>query len=938
MSLAAGTKLGPYEVVGGIGAGGMGEVYRARDTKLGREVALKVLPEAFASDAERMARFEREAKVLASLNHPNIASIYGFEESGNVRALVMELVEGQTLAERIVGGVGAGLKPAPTDARGVSASEAGAKSTRAGSRQVGTGAPVTLGVIPIEEALPIARQICEGLEYAHDRGIVHRDLKPANVKVTPDGMVKILDFGLAKALEGEAVAGDPSRSPTLSRLATQAGIVLGTAAYMSPEQAKGKSVDRRTDIWAFGCVLYEMLTGKHAFDGETVTDVLAAVVRAEPDWSLLPANTPRTLRKLLERCLQKDAKQRLQAIGEARIAIEELLAGKAEPEPSVAPATPSEVPAAGRRRDGILWGVAGLLAGVAIAAAIWFSMRKPEMPPAPVDLSVEMPATHTLLNDGTSIAISPDGRQIAFVAGGAGGPEQIWVRQLDDFAARPVPDTEGGKSPLFSPDGQWLGFFVGGKLEKISLAGGVPQVLCTGASGVGSGTWAPDWTIYFSGGYGGLMSVSGYGGECRRVISPTESTGAVGFSQPWMLPGGQSLLVAVATGFGGQQSSVAVLSLKTLKLKTLLQDATNPAYVAPGYLIFGRAGALWAVPFDLGKLELTGPSTPLVNGIADNNGGTFVQFAVSESGMLVYAPGSEARPEREIVETDRSGNSQAVTPSPRAYEDLSLSPDGNHLAITIEGPLWNIWTYDLVKKTLARLTFENDNRDPFWTADGKNIAYTSLRNGRWGIYEKPADGSGQEHELFQSAVWSFVSSFSPDDSSMAMVQDNPVTGPDIFLLPLHAAGKPRVFLQTKATEWFAQYSPDGRWIAYESDESGKSEIYVQSSGATGGKWQISSGGGVRPVWSRNDPEIFYRNGNKLMAVPVRTSPSFSAGTPQALFQADYFNSGHDFDATPDGKRFFFIKSLTEASAPTELRVVLHWAHELAERMRPRQTQ
>jgi len=796
---------------------------------------------------------------------------------------------------------------------------------------------VPLGGVPIEEALPIARQICEGLEYAHDRGIVHRDLKPANVKITPDGVVKILDFGLAKALEGEVATGDPSRSPTMSRLATQAGIILGTAAYMSPEQAKGRSVDRRADIWAFGCVLYEMLTGTHAFDGETVTDVLAAVVRAEPDWSLLPENTPRAMRKLLERCLKKDAKQRLQAIGEARIAIEEMLGGEAEPEASVAPATQAVAASAGRRREGILWGVAGLLVGVTIAAAIWFSMRKPEMPPAPVDLSVEMPAAHTLVNDGTSIAISPDSRRIAFVAGGTGGPEQIWMRQLGDFAAKQVPGTEGGKSPFFSPDGQWLGFFVSGKLEKISLAGGVPQVLCSGASGVGSGTWASDWTVYFSGGYGGLMSVSGYGGECRRVISPSEGNGAVGFGQPWMLPGGQSLLVTVVNGFGGQESSVAVLSLKTLKLKTLLQDATNPAYLAPGYLVFGRAGALWAVRFDLQKLALAGPSAPLVNGIADNNGGTSNQFALSESGMLVYAPGSEARPEREIVEVDRSGNAQVVTTSPRAYEDLSFSPDGKQLAITVEGPLWNIWTYDLVKKTLARLTFENDNRDPFWTADGKNIAYTSLRNGRWGIYEKPADGSGQEHEIFQSAVWSFVSSFSPDDSSMAMVQDDPATGPDIFLLPLDAAGKPRVFLQTKATEWFAQYSPDGRWISYQSDESGKSEIYVQSSGATGGKWQISSGGGVRPVWPRDDLEIFYRNGNKLMAVPVRTSPTFSAGTPQTLFQADYFNSGHDFDATPDGKHFFFIKSLTEASAPTELRVVLNWARDLAGRMRPRQT-
>jgi Tol biopolymer transport system component len=683
-------------------------------------------------------------------------------------------------------------------------------------------------------------------------------------------------------------------------------------------------------------VLYEMLTGKHAFDGETVTDVLAAVVRAEPDWSMLPENTPRAMRKLLERCMKKDAKERLQAIGEARIAIEETLSGEAEP--SVTLATQAGSAPAGRRRDAFLWGLAGSLVGGAIVAGIWLGTRKPMPVAAPVGLSMEMPATHSLLNDGTSIAISPEDRQIAFVAASAGGLSQIWVRQLDDFTAKPVPGTEGGESPFFSPDGQWLGFFAGGKLEKISLAGGVPQVLCSGAPGNGSATWAADWTIYFSGGYGGLMSVSGYGGECRRVISPNESNGSVGFSQPWMLPDGQSLLVTVETGFGGQQSSIALLSLKTLKLKTLLQGATNPTYVAPGYLVFGRAGALWAVPFDFQKLALTGPSAPVVNGIADNNGGTFEQYAVSESGMLVYAAGSEARPEREIVETDRNGNAQVVTTSPRAYEDLSLSPDGKHLAVTVEDALWNIWTYDLVGKTLARLTFESDNRDPIWSADGKSIGYTSLRNGRWGIYEKPADGSGQEQQVFRSPDWTFVSSFSPDDRTMALIQDDPVTGPDIWLLPLEQAGKPRVFLRTQSSEWFAQYSPDGRWLAYESNESGRSEIYIQSSGATGGKWQISSGGGVRPVWPRNDPEIFYRNGNKLMAVPVKTSPSFSAGTPQTLFQADYFSSGHDFDATPDGKHFFFIKSLTEASAPTELRVVLNWAQDLAGRMRPRQTQ
>ena len=897
MTRNAGTKLGPYEILAPLGAGGMGEVYRARDSRLGRDVAIKVLPETFAADAERMARFHREAQLLASLNHPHIASIYGFEDSGGVHALVMEVVEGPTLADRI-----------------------------------------QQGAIPLEETLLIAKQICEALEYAHDRGIVHRDLKPANIKLANDDAVKILDFGLAKALTGEVTSTDISSSPTISRMATQAGIILGTAAYMSPEQAKGKSVDRRTDIWLFGCVLYEMLTGKMAFSGETVTDTLAAVIKSEPDWSQIPATTPPAIRNLLVRCLKKDSRQRLQSIGDARIALEETLSGAPQDVSSLTALSTSQIPAPSWRRSAFLWGAAGLLLGCAIAAAAWLALREPPTPSASVHLSIEMPVAHSLVNDGMSIAISPDSREIAFVVASAGGSSQIWLRQLNDFTAKPIPGTEGGETPFFSPDGQWLGFFASNKVEKIPVDGGVPQVLCSGAPGDGSATWAPDGTIYYSGGFGALMSVSGYGGKCRSLVSPDKSNGAVGFEHPRILPDGKSLLVTVDRGFAGVESSVALLSLKSLDLKTVIEAATNPAYIAPGYLVFARDGALWAVRFDLQKVQPVGPPAPVVNGIADNSGGMFSQFAISNSGMLVYAPGSEARAEREILEANRSGVTQVVTPSPKAYEDLSLSPDGHHLALTVEGEPWNIWTYDLVRKTLARLTFENDNRDPIWTADGKNVAYTSLRNGRWGIYEKPGDGNGPEQQVFHSDEWTFVTSFSPDDRTMALVQDDPVTGADIWLLPLEAAAKPSVFLRTPATEWFAQFSPDSRWVAYESNESGRSEIYVQSSGATGGKWQISNGGGVRPVWPRNDPEIFYRSGSQLMAVPIQTGSGFSAGNPRTLFPADYYSSGHDFDATSDGQHFFFIKSLSEASAPTELRVVLNWTRDLAERMLQSQPQ
>ncbi|MHB8525927.1 MAG: TolB family protein [Candidatus Acidiferrales bacterium] len=519
---------------------------------------------------------------------------------------------------------------------------------------------------------------------------------------------------------------------------------------------------------------------------------LPAVIKSEPDWSLLPPNTPQAIRNLLQRCLKKDPRQRLQSIGDARITIDELLSGVLADSSVYAARTVSRSSTSLRHRAPFLWGVAGLLAGGVIVAGLWFAMRKPIASDSPARLSVAMPAGHSLLNDGTNIAISPDSSLIAFVAS-AGGVSQIWVRQIDDFIPKPIPGTEGGESPFFSPDGEWLGFFAGTKLEKIPLGGGVPQVLCSGAAGNGSAVWASDWTIYYSGGYGALMSVSGYGGKCRSLISPDVIKGAVGFSQARILPDGKSLLVTVENGFGGLESSVALLSLKTLKLRTILQTATNPAYLAPGYLVFGRGGSLWTVPFDLKSLRLTGPSAPVINGVANNNGGVFNQFAVSENGMLVYAPGSETRPEREIVEVDRNGTTKLVTPSPGAYEDLSLSPDGNHLAVTVEGQLWNIWTYDLARKTLARLTFENDNRDPIWTADGKKIAYTSLRDGHWGIYEKPADGNGPEQQVFHSDEWIFVTSFSTDGHSMAFCQDDPVTGAGICSVEVRLAhrGVPR---------------------------------------------------------------------------------------------------------------------------------------------------
>jgi eukaryotic-like serine/threonine-protein kinase len=886
-----------YRIQEKIGAGGMGEVYRATDSRLGRDVALKVLPEAFARDAERMARFEREAKVLASLNHPNIASIYGLEESNSARALVMELVEGQTLSERI--------------------------------RQ---------GPLPLDEALSIAKQIAEGLEFAHERGIIHRDLKPSNVKVTPDGAVKVLDFGLAKALEGETTEEELQNSPTLSAAATRAGVLLGTAAYMSPEQARGKRVDRRADIWAFGCVIYEMLTGRDAFSGETTSDILACVIRAEPDWSQLPTATPQAVRHLLRRCLQKDPKQRLRDIGDARIAIEEVLSGSAAAETAAGLAA-----APPHWRRVILGAIAGLILGGLITAAVLLTRSSRMQSLAPVRLSIPLPAGQLFDNGQPNLAISPDGMEIAYCARNASGAYQIYLRNLDESVAKPVEGTEDGASPFFSPDGKSLGFSTSnGKLDKVSASGGPPQVLCSSV-GDGGGAWAADDAIYFSGathnlgltarsGYG-LMRVPGSGGECQQVLMPDGKKGELFLQHPQTLPGGRALLFTAANGFGTEQSSIAVLSLKTGKRETLLQNAVRASYVSPGYIVFSRSGKIWTVPFDLQNLKLAGTPVPLIEGVASNTSDKSGQFAVSQSGVLVYAPGAGAESERQVVEVDRKGQVHPLTQSLRAYEDLDLSPDGHHLAFTIEGPQWNVWTYDIQRGTLSRLSFENDNRDPFWTADGKKIVYSSLRNGQWELDMKAADGSGTEQKLHSSGSWEFATSFSPDGQNMAFTLSNAATGLDIWILPLETAGKPYVFLQTPFMEYFGQFSPDGHWIAYESNESGRSEVYVQPFPGPGGKWQISNEGGERAVWPRNDNEIFYRNGKKLMAVPVLTTPAFSAGTPHELFEGDFFSSGHYYDASPDGQHFFFIKEMSQASGTAQINVVLNFPSELERRMR-----
>jgi len=671
MPLSSGTKLGPYEVVAPLGAGGMGEVYRARDMRLGRDVALKVLPEGVARDAERMARFRREAQVLASLNHPNIAAIYGFEDSGGTHALVMELVEGPTLAERI-----------------------------------------KAGAIPLDEALPMAKQIAEGLEYAHERGIVHRDLKPANVKITPDGAVKVLDFGLAKALEGDAASTDISSSPTISRMATQAGIILGTAAYMSPEQAKGKSVDRRTDIWAFGCVLYEMLTGRMAFSGETVTDTLAAVIRAEPDWSLLPKDTPTHVRVLLQRCLKKDAKQRLRDIGDARIALEEVLSGVAKEQmASVGASLPV-------RRQLLPWAVAAFctLVAVGLAAYLYFG-RATGGNAGNVTLDVSLPeGVNVVTRDSPNVALSPDGKEIVFM-GAKETVSQLYRRSLDEPDAEPLAGTENGLSPFFSPDGKWIGFFADGKLKKIPADGGRAQIL-TDAPNQRGGSWTPDGTIIFSPEYtAGLVAISDSGGTPKQLITPDTAKGERTYRWPDALPNGKGVIFT--DGMSNSAASyddaeIAVYSFGTKKIR-VLAHGDMAVYSSAGYLLYYRAGALFAAPFNESRMEITGEAVQLPEHVSDDptSGATYV--AVAGDGTMAYLRGGADMSARLVTITDRKGESHVLPLPARGYSIPRFSPDGKRLLLIINSVSnsmvsgqGDLWIYDFGSGSLSRLTFDGN--------------------------------------------------------------------------------------------------------------------------------------------------------------------------------------------------------------------------------------
>ncbi len=887
MSLAPGTKLGPYEVVAPLGAGGMGEVYRARDTRLGREVALKVVGDAMSAEPDRLPRLAREAQLLASLNHPNIAALYGVEEAGGSLALVMELVEGRTLAERIAQG-----RLAP------------------------------------DEAIPIARQIAEALEYAHEHGIVHRDLKPANVKLLPDGGVKVLDFGLAKALAVEAAAGSALTSPTLTAAATRMGVIMGTAAYMSPEQAKGKAVDRRSDIWSFGCVLYEMLAGKLAFGGETVTDTLAAVVRGDPDWAALPPDLPAGMRKLLERCLRKDVKSRLQAVGDARIAIEEASLGAADALPGEA-IRPPVMPQAAAWRSAVPW--LGMALCALAALLLWHPWQATPTRPV-LRLSADWGAEgHLYTSYGAAALLSPDGKRMAYVAEDAQHQRQLFIRMLDQLSAAPVPGTEGARDPFFSPDGQWLAFFAGNKLKKVAVVGGAVVTLCDIQDDRG-GAWGEDGTIIFAPfTRTGLSRISAGGGT--PTAFSTRAGNELTHRWPQFLPGGKVVIYNTSNdGNNYENADIVAQVVATGEKKQILHGGYGPHYVHGGFLVFIHEGTLFGVRFDAPRLALLGQPVPLLERVVANFGNAGAQVSFADSGIAAYISGHDSA---EAFQVDWLASDGKITPLRKevaTYWAITLSPDGKSLALGMEqGGAQDIWVYDWQRNVAARLTFGGgSNAFPAWTPDGKRIAYASDdRGGGFSLWWKRADGGGDAQRLLESKYRFGPMAWRPDGKVLVFTQVGTGGDQDLLWVTLEGddksgwkAGAPQPFLNTPAFEVNPSFSPDGRWLAYESNESGAPEVYVRPFPGPGGRWQISQGGGFFPQWSRSGHEIFYTSAERRMMVASYSAAgdSFRADSPRLWSNVVIGDRGPmnvDFALHPDGKR---IAILSDAGGDAQKQV------------------
>jgi hypothetical protein len=907
LTFGPGAHIGPYDIGSALGAGGMGEVFRATDQNLRRQVAIKVLPPALALDPDRLGRFQREAETLAALNHPNIAQIHGLERYEGTIALVMELVEGPTLAERIA-----------------------------------------QGPLPLREALIIAGQIADALEAAHEAGIIHRDLKPANIKIRPEGTVKVLDFGLAKAVDPAAGAmlKDLSRSPTLTNpVMTAAGIIVGTAAYMSPEQATGKPVDRRTDLWAFGVVVAEMLTGRRVFKGETAPDLVAAILRDEPDWQALPPDTPAPIRRMLRRCLAKDRRRRLADAADARLEVEESLTASAA----------VFGPAPTRARMNPLLLTLALLLGAAIAG--FFTWALTRRAPGPVvsltRLSVTVPPAlpMTSLGNDRDVALAPDGSFMVYRAGGQG---QLVVRRLDRIDGTAIAGVLGARDPIVSPDGRWIGFIEDNvTLKKVAVAGGAPITLARipGAAPRGA-AWLDDSTIVVATNdpTTGLLQVSAGGGQPVVLTTPDVAGGILGHWYPSALPGGTAVLFTIVSPQRAN-AQVAVLDLRTHRQTVLIGGGSDATYVSSGHLVYATGGGLSAVRFDLARLAVLGDPVPIVENISVSSSGA-VNASLSRNGTLAYVPGGlGGLAPKSLVWVDRQGHETAIAGPRRAYQSLRLSPDGTRVALEIGDQDLDIWVGDLARLTPTRLTSDpSSDLAPVWTHDGRAIVFSSTRSGAPNLFMRNANGTGTDVRLTSSSSIQFPSSVSSDGGYVFAYERRAETGADVVRFSLNHLTSARTaadlraegLVETRFEERNGEISPDGHFLAYQSNESGQLEIYVRPyPNLADDRVKVSSDGGTRPVWTQGGKELVYLNSsNRLTAVSLEISgTTVRPGTPAVLMSTAYAAPAawRSYDATPDGQRFLVIKDGVggaDAETPPGLVVVQNWPAELS-RLLPR---
>ena len=891
MPLLRGTRVGPYDIIELLGEGGMGTVYRARDPRLQRDIAVKAIRAELTADRERLARFQREARLLASLTHPNIATIFGLEEVDGIPFLVMELVPGVTLAERLAE-----------------------------------------GPIPVNESLSIASQIAAGMEAAHEQAVIHRDLKPANIKLTPAGTVKVLDFGLAKALTASSSASALAHSPTLTA-GTGEAVILGTAAYMSPEQTRNKDVDRRTDVWAFGCVLYDMFTGKPAFAGDTLSDTIAAILTRDPDWSQLPDAVPPSIRQLLKRCLEKDSKRRLRDIGDARLEIDEALArssgGSALTSipsevavPAAAPPLPGRAPIIGPYLGGAF--AAGLLAG---AALLWLLLPKAAVAVRPVvQFSVPLGGERLAGIDFPAVAFSPAETHIAYI-GSRGDRQQLFIRSLSGVTSEPIAGTDGALGPFFSPDGQWVGFFAEGKLKKVPVKGGPVRDVADAPIGFGA-SWGPDNTIVYAPNNGSaLWLVSADGGQAHAITKVDIARGEFSHRWPQIVNAGRSVLFTVGTQGSWDDADIVLQAIKTGERHTIVQGGTVPHYIR-NQLFYVRAGAVLAASFDPASPRVVADASRVLEGVAESADGA-AQLSISPTGSAVFVPASGGPGARTMVWVDGAGRIQPLPAPPRAYSQPRLSPDGRTIALTISsGDRDDVWTYDIARNALTQLTFDGGS-DPVWSRDGLRLLFSASRGGPMALFWKRADGNGAE-ERVTHASRPQVGGSTAADGTVALVETDSAHGRDISLVHSGDTAS-RAFLATQANEGAPAFSPDGRWIAFVSDESGRNEVHAASVSDPARRVAVSTTGGTEPVWRQDGAEIFYRSGTKLMAAGIRAGPSLSAEKPRALFEGS-FEAGASgrpgYDVSADGTRFLMMAARNDDQSLQQLRVVLSWTDSL----------